>query len=99
MNHSGSNRREKIFSEFKDHLNFLNDKGFIQTERNICICPLCLGEYKQIEVENPLTLEKHNGLIDLQLYPANLDSMDCLFDEGNIRAMVEWINKRNKQVK
>lgn len=50
-------KREKIFEIFKDHLNFLNDKGFVATERDVYICPLDLKVHHHVYEEDPLTLE------------------------------------------
>lgn len=50
-------KREKIFEIFKDHLNFLNDKGFVSTERDIYLCPLDLKPHYNVNEDDPLTLE------------------------------------------
>lgn len=50
-------KREKIFEIFKDHLNFLNNKGFVATERDVYICPLDLKVHHHVYEEDPLTLE------------------------------------------
>lgn len=53
----GDEKREKIFDIFKNHLNFLNDKGFVSTERDVYLCPLDLKPHYNIYEDNPLTLE------------------------------------------
>lgn len=50
-------KREKIFEIFKDHLNFLNDKGFVSTEKDVYICPLDLKVHHHVYEKDPLTLE------------------------------------------
>lgn len=50
-------KREKIFEVFKDHLNFLNDKEFVSTERDVYLCPLDLKPHHNVYEEDPLSLE------------------------------------------
>lgn len=53
----GDVKREKIFDVFKRHLNFLNDKGFVSTKRDVYLCPLDLKAHHHINENDPLTLE------------------------------------------
>ena len=53
----GDKKREKIFEIFKDHLNFLNDKGFVSTDRDVYLCPLDLKQFNDINGNDPLSLE------------------------------------------
>ena len=46
-------KREKIFEIFKDHLNFLNDKGFVSTEKDVYICPLDLKVHHHVYEKDP----------------------------------------------
>jgi|GEM_PF-1477409 len=50
-------KREKIFDIFKNHLNFLNDKGFVSTEKDVYLCPLDLKPHHNVYEEDPLSLE------------------------------------------
>ena len=50
-------KREKIFDIFKNHLNFLNDKKFVSTERDIYLCPLDLKPHHNAYEADPLSLE------------------------------------------
>ncbi|MCC8199962.1 MAG: HNH endonuclease, partial [Tannerellaceae bacterium] len=53
----GDEKREKIFEIFKNHLNFLNDKGFVSTDKDIYLCPLDLKPHHNVYEDDPLTLE------------------------------------------
>jgi len=53
----GDIKREKIFEIFKSHLNFLNDKEFVSTKRDVYLCPLDLKAHHNINEDDPLTLE------------------------------------------
>ena len=50
-------KRAIIFEIFKEHLNFLNDKGFVSTNRNVYLCPLDLRPHHHIFEDDPLSLE------------------------------------------
>ena len=53
----GDAKREKIFEIFKNHLNFLNDKEFVSTEKDVYLCPLDLKPHHNVYEDDPLTLE------------------------------------------
>ncbi|WP_262733464.1 HNH endonuclease [Gaetbulibacter sp. NE] len=50
-------KRTGIFNKYIKNLNFLNEYGFVQSKKNVYICPICLSNHTEINTENPLTLE------------------------------------------
>lgn len=50
-------KREIIFDIYKIHLNFLNDKGLVSTERDVYLCPLDLKVHHNVYEKDPLSLE------------------------------------------
>ena len=50
-------RRNSIFNKYKNNINLLNKNNIIKTLTDIYICPICLNIHKNINGDNPLSLE------------------------------------------
>ncbi len=53
----GEDRRQVIFDKFKDNLNLLIDNGLVSGDKDVYLCPVCLRPHKDINSDDPLTLE------------------------------------------
>jgi len=53
----GIDKRLLIFEKFKNNLNLLIDNSFINGKRDNYLCPICLRPHKDINSDDPLTLE------------------------------------------
>lgn len=50
-------RRQRIFDKFKASLNMLVDNNIVSSQKDVYICPVCLKPHKQLNEQDPLTLE------------------------------------------
>jgi len=53
----GEDRRQVIFDKYKDNLNLLIEKNFMIGDKDVYLCPICLRPHKDLNSEDPLTLE------------------------------------------
>lgn len=53
----GEEKRQTIFNKYKDNLNLLIDNGFVTGHKDFYICPICLKPHKDLNTDDPLTLE------------------------------------------
>ena len=53
----GENKRQAIFDVYKNNLNVLVDNGLVDSIKDQYICPMCLRPHKDINSDDPLTLE------------------------------------------
>jgi len=53
----GEKRRRALFSKYVSNLNLLVEGGYLDADRDVFICPICLGEHDSTQGVNPLTLE------------------------------------------
>lgn len=52
-----TDKRQAIFERYKDNLNLLIDIGSVKGKKDFYICPLCLKRHKDLNSDDPLTLE------------------------------------------
>lgn len=53
----GDDKRQLIFDKYKTHLNIIVDNGFLKTDKEVYVCPICLRSHSNLDSEDPLTLE------------------------------------------
>lgn len=53
----GEDKRQAIFDVYKDNLNLLIDNGFVTSDKDLYLCPICLRPHKDLNSDDPLTLE------------------------------------------
>lgn len=53
----GKVRTQTLFDKYKTNLNFVVDNGFLDGDKDFYICPICLKEHKNINENDPLSLE------------------------------------------
>src|SRR5687767_11490489 len=53
----GEDKRHIIFNKYKENLNFLVDNAFLNSDKDVYICPICLKKHFDLNSDDPLTLE------------------------------------------